>query len=197
MRTLTLQSVAAVDPPVAIHAPADRRPALRLVADDTTRVIRAVVADGHERVRAGFRLLLEDQEDVTVTGEAGTGEEAVDLARRTRPDVVLIDCGLPGLDALEATRRILAQSPRGAVSVLLLGADESGESVLCALQAGARGLLVKDSEQCELLRALRVVARGDALLSPSLTRLLIARCVGVEPSPPWTRGTAEAVRLAS
>jgi DNA-binding NarL/FixJ family response regulator len=173
MRTLTLQSVDAVDAQAAMH----RRPVLRLVSDDSTRVIRVLVADRHERVRASFRLLLEDQEDVTVTGEASTGEEAVDVARRTRPDVVLIDSGLPGLDVLEATRRILAQSPRGGVSVLLLSANESGESVLRALQAGARGLLVKDSEPSELLRALRVVAQGDALLSPSLTRLLIARCV--------------------
>jgi DNA-binding NarL/FixJ family response regulator len=177
MRTLTLQRVDAVDAATATHAPADRRPVLRLVGDGTTRVIRALVADGHELVRVGFRLLLEDEEDVTVTAEAGTGEEAVDLARRTRPDVVVIDSGLPGLDVLEATRRILAQSPHGGVSVLLLSADESGESVLRALRAGARGLLVKDSEPSELLRALRVVARGDALLSPSLTRLLIARCV--------------------
>jgi DNA-binding NarL/FixJ family response regulator len=177
MRTLKLQRVDALDGPVVMQALADRRPVLRLVRDDTTRVIRALVADGHALARAGFRLLLEDQEDVTVTGEASSGEEVVDLARRTRPDVVLIDSGLPGLDVLEATRRILAQAPRGDVSVLLLSADESGDSVLRALQAGARGLLVRNCEPSELLRALRVVARGDALLSPSLTRLLIARCV--------------------
>lgn len=176
MRTLTLQRVDVVDAAGLELTPADRRPVLRLVGDDSTRVIRALVAARHERVRASFRLLLEDQEDVTVTGEASTGEEAVDLARRTRPDVVLIDCGLPGLDVLEATRRILAQSPRG-VSVLLLSTDENGEYVLRALQAGARGLLAKDSEPSELLHALRVVAWGDALLSPSLTRLLIARCL--------------------
>jgi DNA-binding NarL/FixJ family response regulator len=177
MRTLNLQRVDAVDAPAAMHALANRRPVLRLVVDNTTRAIRAIVADGHELQREGYRLLLEDQEDVTVTGEASTGEEAVELARRTRPDVVLIDSRLPGLDALEATRRILSQSPRGGVSVLLLSAAESGESVVRALHAGARGLLVRDSEPGELLHALRVVARGDALLSPSLTRLLIACCV--------------------
>jgi DNA-binding NarL/FixJ family response regulator len=177
MRSVTLQRVDTVGGLVALDAPAGRRPTLRLVPDDTTRVIRVLVADGNKLVRAGFRLLLEEQEDVTVTGEASSGEEAVDLARRTRPDVVLMDSGLPGLDALEATRRILGQSPRGRVSVLLLSADESAESVLRALQAGVRGLLARNSDPSELLRALRVLARGDAVLSPSLTRVLISRCV--------------------
>jgi DNA-binding NarL/FixJ family response regulator len=177
MRTLTLQRVDIVGAAAPMLGPADRRPVLRLVGDNSTRVIRALVAARHGRARASFRRLLEAQEDVTVTGDASTGEEAVHLARRTRPDVVLIDCGLPGLDVLEATRRILAQSPRGGVSVLLLSTDENGEYVLRALRAGARGLLAKDTEPSELLRALRVVAWGDAILSPSLTRLLIARCL--------------------
>ena len=170
MRTLTLHRGEALD-----DAPEARRPSLRLVSDDAIGLIHVAVADAHELTRANVRTLLEDQVDVMVTGEAGSGEEAVELARRTRPDVMLIDCSLPG--ALETTRKILGQSPRGRVSVLLLSAEENGECVLQALRAGARGMLAKGSPSGELLRAVRVVARGDALLSPGLTRLLISRLV--------------------
>ena len=172
MTTLTLHSGSGLEVPTP-----ERRPSLRLVPDDSTHTIQAVVADGNGLVRAGMRLLLEDQADVTVTGEAATGEEAIELARRMHPDVVLLDSALPGVSALEATRQILAQAPRGGVSVLMLSAGESGDSVLGALRAGVRGLLVKDSSPGELLRAVRVVARGDALLSPRLTGLLIESCV--------------------
>ena len=169
MTTLTLHRGDALQ-----DAAAQQRPTLRLVPDDTTGVIHVALADAHRCARAGVRLLLEDQDDVLVTGEAGSGAEAVALARRTRPDVVLIDCGLPG--ALETTRRILAQS-RGRIRVLLLSAEESGDTVVRALRAGARGVLAKGSPATDLLRAVRAVANGDALLSPELTRLLIARCV--------------------
>ena len=167
MPTLTLHRGEALD-----GTPGDSTPALRLVSDD---VIHVAVAGSHRMTRAGLRLLLDDQSDLTVTGEADSGHKAVELVRRTRPDVVLIDSGMPR--ALATTRRILDGSPRGHVSVLLLAADASVDRVLQALRAGARGLLAKGSPADELLRAVRVVARGDALLSPQLTRMLIARCL--------------------
>jgi DNA-binding NarL/FixJ family response regulator len=133
--------------------------------------VRVVVADGHALVRAGLRALLEADGRVTVVGEAGTGDEAVALARRSAPDVALIDGRLPGLDSVEATARISAESGS---AVLLLLAHEEDEFLLAALRAGATGALVKDSPPAELVRGVEVVARGEALLSPPITRRLIA-----------------------
>jgi DNA-binding NarL/FixJ family response regulator len=139
--------------------------------------IRALIADGQRLVRAGLRRLFEDQLDIAVTGEAASGDELVTLVRSLHPDVVVVDVGLPGLDGFEATRRILAESPSGAVGVVLLVDGAGDESMLAALEAGATGVLIKDSEELELLRAVRAVAGGGALLDPHLTRRLIARCL--------------------
>lgn len=135
------------------------------------RTSRVIVADGEALVRAGLRALLEGDGTVTVVGEAGTGEEAVALAASLDPDVVLIDVGVPGVDSVETTRRLLAES---GVPVMLLTTSETDERIFAALRVGASGLVLKDTEPGELLRAVAVLARGDALLSPRLTRRLIA-----------------------
>jgi DNA-binding NarL/FixJ family response regulator len=139
--------------------------------------ISAIIADGQRLVRAGLRRMFEDQLDMAVTGEAASGDELVTLVRTLNPDVVVIDVGLPGIDGFEVTRRILAESAAGAVGVVLLVESAGDESMLAALEAGATGVLVKDSEELELLRAVRVVADGGAMLDPALTRRLIARCL--------------------
>ena len=138
-----------------------------------------LVADGQALVRAGFRALLEAGGQINVVGEASTGEEAVALARRLRPDVVLIDATLPGLNCVEATGRILADP---GIAVMVLTATELDERIFAMLRAGARGLLLKDTDPAELVRAIELLARGDALLSPSLTRRLIAALASV-PDP--------------
>jgi DNA-binding NarL/FixJ family response regulator len=143
--------------------------------------IRTLIVDSHRLVRAGIRALVEDQPDLTVAGEAANGEDAVALARRMRPDVVVMDAGLGGVDVLQAIRQILAAP--GQVNVLLLMNSETDECIFEALHAGARGLLVKDSDSCELLHAVRVVASGEALLSPRLMRRVINRFVSLVPSP--------------
>jgi DNA-binding NarL/FixJ family response regulator len=136
-------------------------------------VIRVVLADDQALIRAGFRVLLEVAEDIEVVGEAVNGEQAVDLARGERADVVLMDIRMPGVDGLEATRRIAADDDLAGVKVLILTTFESDEYVYQALRVGASGFLVKDTEPEELIHAVRVVAGGDALLSPSVTRRLI------------------------
>jgi DNA-binding NarL/FixJ family response regulator len=162
-------------------------PAEFMAADDLAArraaPISAVIADGQRLIRAGLRRLFEDQRDIAVTGEAASGDELVALVRRLRPDVVVIDVALPGLDGFEATRRILAESPSGSVGVVLLVDSAGDESMLAALEAGATGVLVKDSEELELLRAVRVVADGGAVLDPDVTRRLIARCLSQGASP--------------
>jgi DNA-binding NarL/FixJ family response regulator len=141
-------------------------------------VIRVLVADDQALVRAGFRVLIESAPDVEVAGEAGTGEEAVALAREGRPDVVLMDIRMPVLDGIEATRRIAADPDLAGCRVLVLTTFEADEYVFEALRAGASGFLLKDVEPADLLRAIRVVAGGEALLSPSVTRRLIATFAG-------------------
>jgi DNA-binding NarL/FixJ family response regulator len=141
--------------------------------------VRVVIADGQALVRAGFRVLLEDQEGITVVGEAGDGEEVVALARRLHPDVVLMDVGLPGLDSGETTRQ-LVEDP--GVPVMLLTGSERDDDIFAALRAGASGLLLKDTEPAELVRAVELLAQGDVLLSPSFTRRLIAEFVS-RPEP--------------
>lgn len=135
--------------------------------------ISVLLAEGLGLVRAGFRALLEGETNITVTGEAASGEEALARARETRPQIVLMDMHLPGLDGLEATRRILADPSLADVKVLILTNDERDEELFGALRAGASGLLLKDTEPVELLRALRVVAGGGAQLSPTIARRLI------------------------
>jgi DNA-binding NarL/FixJ family response regulator len=137
-------------------------------------MIRVVLADDQVLVRAGFRSLLDAQEDIEVVGEAGDGEEAVRLTTSLTPDVVLMDIRMPGTDGLEATRRIAADDRLGDVRVVILTTFDLDEYVFEALRAGASGFLVKDTEPAELIQAVRVVARGEALLSPGVTRRLIA-----------------------
>ena len=140
-------------------------------------VIRVLVADDQTLVRAGFRVLVESAPDLEVVGEAGDGVEAVELARRELPDVVLMDIRMPRMDGLEATRRILALDRAEGVRVLVLTTFDLDEYVYEALRAGASGFLLKDTPPADLLAAIRVVAAGDALLAPSVTRRLIAEFV--------------------
>ncbi len=151
-------------------------------------MIRVVLADDQTLVRAGFRSILSDEEDLEVVGEAGDGERAIALARELRPDVVLMDIRMPVLDGLEATRRITADDRLEGVRVIVLTTFDADDHVYGALRAGASGFLVKDTEPMELLHAVRVVARGDALISPAVTRRLIAEFAGraerqPDPSP--------------
>jgi DNA-binding NarL/FixJ family response regulator len=136
--------------------------------------VRVVVADDQALVRAGFRLLVESDPDLEVVGEAVDGAEAVDLARRERPDVVLMDIRMPRMDGLEATRRITADPLLAGVRVLVLTTFDLDEYVYQALRVGASGFLLKDTPPADLLAAIRVVAAGDALLAPGITRRLIA-----------------------
>ncbi|MDT0300790.1 response regulator transcription factor [Streptomonospora wellingtoniae] len=143
-----------------------------------------VLADDQTLVRAGFRSMLEGEDDISVAAEAGDGEEAVRAARSERPDVVLMDIRMPGTDGLEATRRIAADDALRGVKVVILTTFDLDEYVYGALKAGASGFLVKDTEPAELIRGVRVVARGDALLAPSVTRRLIGEFAGRIKEPP-------------
>jgi DNA-binding NarL/FixJ family response regulator len=139
-----------------------------------SRTIRVAVADGHGLVRAGFHALLDAEENIAVLGEAGDGDEAVALAQRTSPDVMLVDFELPGSGGLEATRRILADPELADLQVLILTPSESDDHLFGALRAGASGFLAKDTRPAELVRTVRAIAKGEALLSPRATRRLIS-----------------------
>lgn len=140
-------------------------------------MIRVLLADDQALVRGGFHALLESEDDITVVGEAGDGDEAVRLAASLRPDVVLMDIRMPRLDGIAATRRIVDDPDLAGCRVLILTTFELDDYVADALDAGASGFLVKHTEPGELIRAVRVVAEGEALLSPGATRLLIGRFV--------------------
>jgi DNA-binding NarL/FixJ family response regulator len=137
-------------------------------------VIRVLIADDQALIRVGLRMLIASTDDLEVVGEAADGAEAVRLAGTERADVVLMDIRMPVVDGLEATRRISATEDLAGVRVLILTTFEADEYVYEALRAGASGFLVKDTDPGELLQAVRVIARGDALLSPGITRRLIA-----------------------
>jgi DNA-binding NarL/FixJ family response regulator len=137
--------------------------------------LRVVIADDQSLVRVGFRLILETEDGIEVVGEAADGEEAIREVRRLRPDVVLMDVRMPGLDGLEAARRILAGG--GPSRVLMLTTFDLDEYVYAALRAGASGFLLKDVSPEQLIAAVRMAAAGDALLAPSITRRLIERFV--------------------
>ncbi len=137
-------------------------------------MIRVVLADDQALVRAGFRALLDAQDDIDVVGEAGDGEEAARLARDLAPDVVLMDIRMPNVDGLAATRLIAADQRLDGVRIVILTTFDLDEYVFEALRVGASGFLVKNTEPDELVQGIRAVARGDALLSPSVTRRLVA-----------------------
>jgi DNA-binding NarL/FixJ family response regulator len=138
------------------------------------RPVKVLLVDDQTLVRAGFQVLLERGEGIEVVGEAADGAEAIEMVRRTRPDVVLMDIRMPVLDGLEATRRIVSDERLAGVRVVMLTTYELDEYVFEALRAGASGFLLKDIDPADLRQAVRVVAAGDALLSPSVTRRLIA-----------------------
>ena len=150
-------------------------------------MIHVLLADDQALVRAGFRALLDAQDDVEVVGEAGNGREAIELTRALTPDVVLMDVRMPELNGLSATKAIAQDEGLSAVRVVILTTFELDEYVFEALKAGASGFLVKDTEPADLVRAVRAVAAGDALLSPGVTRRLIeeyaAHAKDAGPSP--------------
>jgi len=137
-------------------------------------MIRVLVADDQALVRGSFRLLVDTAPDLEVVGEAATGAEAVEIAAREKPDVLLMDIRMPEMDGIEATRRITASGPTADVRVLILTTFDLDEYVYAALRAGASGFLLKDTPPADLLAAIRVIAAGDALLAPAITRRLIA-----------------------
>jgi len=141
-------------------------------------MIRVAIADDQQLIRAGFRSLLEAEPDLEVVGEAGTGAEAVALVTRERPDVVLMDTREPGGDGLWATGQIVANPALVSTHIVIVTTFELDEYVAQAIRAGASGFLVKDTEPVELIHAVRVVAAGDALLSPGVTRRLLERVSG-------------------
>jgi DNA-binding NarL/FixJ family response regulator len=136
--------------------------------------IRVLVADDQALVRGSFRILVDTAPDLTTIGEAATGTEAVALARRDKPDVVLMDIRMPGMDGIEATRHIASTPATTAVRVLILTTFGTDKYVFAALRAGASGFLLKDTPPADLLAAIRIIAAGDALLAPAVTRQLIA-----------------------
>ncbi|HCT79370.1 MAG TPA: DNA-binding response regulator, partial [Micromonosporaceae bacterium] len=154
-------------------------------------MIRVVIADDQALVRAGFRALLDSEPDIEVVGEAGDGAHAVRLARQERPDVVLMDIRMPGMDGLAATREIAADPALSGVRIVVLTTFELDEYVAEALRVGAAGFLVKNTDPAELVRAVRVVAAGEGLLSPSVTRRVIEQFAAQTPSAVPPRQLAE------
>jgi DNA-binding NarL/FixJ family response regulator len=144
--------------------------------------IRVVLVDDQTLVRTGFRLVLDETDDIEVVGEAADGSRALDVVGRTRPDVVLMDVRMPGLDGIETTRRIrCGQQP---AKVIILTTFDLDEYVLAGLRAGASGFLLKDALAADLVSAVRVVAAGESVAAPSVTRRLIAHYLGRTPAPP-------------
>ena len=132
--------------------------------------ISVALADDQALVRMGLRVLIESEDDLVLAGEAEDGQAAVDLVRRTRPDVILMDIRMPRLDGIAALRMIVSDPTLAGVRVIMLTTFELDEYVFEALQAGAAGFLIKDTEPADMLRAIRLVAAGESLLSPSVTR---------------------------
>ena len=154
--------------------------------------IRVVVADDQELVRSGFAMILDAQPDIEVVGEAGDGAEAVALTRALRPDVVLLDVRMPVMDGIEAARTV---SAHGVSRILMLTTFDVDEYVYDALYAGASGFLLKDVRRDDLVHAVRVVAAGDSLLAPSVTRRLIADVTSRRPARSGAPGAAPSARL--
>lgn len=152
--------------------------------------VRVLLADDQPLVRAALRMVITDADDLDVVGEAGTGTEAVRLTEELRPDIVVMDIRMPGMDGIEATRRITAGG--GPTHVIVLTTFDDDDYVYGALRAGAAGFLVKDMALEEILAAVRVVAAGDALIAPSVTRRLITEFAG-RPSATPTRRTVSGI----
>ena len=136
-------------------------------------MIGVLIADDQDLVRIGLRALIEAEDDMRIVGEAADGLAAVALARQTRPEIILMDVRMPGIDGIEATRRLAADATMSATRVIVLTTFELDEYVFDALRHGASGFLTKDTKPAELLRAIRLVAAGEALLSPSVTRRVV------------------------
>jgi two-component system, NarL family, response regulator NreC len=135
------------------------------------RKIRALLADDHQLMRSGIRLMLEREPDITVVGEADDGRKAVELAKSLKPDVVIMDIGMPNLNGIEAARQMTQENPALAVLILSMHPDET--YVLRALKAGARGYLLKDSAEADLIKAVHVVAGGKSFFSPTVSKVLL------------------------
>jgi DNA-binding NarL/FixJ family response regulator len=147
-------------------------------------VIRVVLVDDQLLVRTGFNVILNQSPDITVVGEAADGREAIDVVRETKPDVVLMDVRMPGLDGIEATRRLHDPSrPNGPPRIIILTTFDLDEYVFAGLQAGASGFLLKDTRAADLLAAIRTVAGGQAVAAPTVTRRLIEHFVTATPAP--------------
>jgi DNA-binding NarL/FixJ family response regulator len=159
-----------------------------VTANGNSPAVRVLLAHGDKLARTGWHRLLDGHSDIAVTGEAASGREAAVLACELRPDVVLMNVRLPDLGGVETTRQIFAHPELSEVEVLLLSEDERDEDLLAALRAGANGFLTMDTDPAELLRAVRVLARGGMQLSPSVTRRLIDRFVR---QPAQQRSTVE------
>jgi DNA-binding NarL/FixJ family response regulator len=157
--------------------------------------IRVVLADDQALIRAGFRLLIDAAPDFTVVGEASDGDEAVEVVRATRADIVLMDIRMPGTDGIEATRRITADDDLAGVKVIILTTFEIDQHVLEAIRAGASGFLGKGVEPADLLDAIRVVAEGEALLSPQATRAMLTAFANESHDNTGSTGTGDAQAL--
>jgi DNA-binding NarL/FixJ family response regulator len=143
--------------------------------------IRILIADDHPRFREGMRLMLLREPDIELVGEASTGEEAIDKAAGLQPDVILMDLRMPGVNGVEATRRIIETSPH--IRVLVLTMYEDDDTVFAALRAGARGYLLKGADKAEVLRAIRAVASGEAIFGPAVAQRLIQYFAMQRPAP--------------
>ncbi len=144
--------------------------------------LRILLVDDHPLVRSGLRALLSSMPEMIVVGEATTGEEAITQAAELQPDIILMDLHMPGLNGIEATRRILQASPR--IGILVLTMLEDDASVFAAMRAGARGYLLKGADQADVLRAIRVVAHGEAIFSPSIAQRLMQYFANMQPLLP-------------
>ncbi|MFF5229455.1 response regulator [Dactylosporangium sp. NPDC000521] len=151
--------------------------------------IRVLIADDQALVRSGFRMILEARDDLEVVGEASDGEHAIRLVEQVGPDVVLMDVRMPGLDGVAATARLTGRP--GAPRVIILTTYDLDEALYAALRAGASGFLLKDVRPADLVEAIRVVARGDALLAPSATRRLLDRFAATDVTPPAAPGALQ------